>query len=231
MTPSDYIRKRRLTEIVHGMMDTNRSVSDIAFAYGFNSKENFTRAFKTEHKILPTEFRSSKNSLKLYERMSFDTPAFHLEPEFITLPPFVLVTFKCDEKYPPSYWNKYNAKKWSRKLSGGEIAEDFGVSKWNASENKLDYYIGIPEKAAKGDLSGTVTLCIEGGLYALFRTPTATHFDFVNTIHRTWDYIYDKWLPESGYERNSGFEFESYIEESRTFSEKIYIPITERTSI
>ena len=48
LTPSDYIRKRRLTEIVHGMMDTNRSVSDIAFAYGFNSKENFTRAFKTD---------------------------------------------------------------------------------------------------------------------------------------------------------------------------------------
>lgn len=36
--------------------------------YGFNSKENFMRAFKREHHILPTEYRSAENSLKLYEK-------------------------------------------------------------------------------------------------------------------------------------------------------------------
>lgn len=82
----------------------------IAFEYGFNSKENFTRAFKTEHGILPTEFRTSKNSLKLYERMKFDVPELALEPKFITLSPFELVTYICDEKIPASFWNKYNAK-------------------------------------------------------------------------------------------------------------------------
>lgn len=228
LTPMDYIRKRRLTEIVKQMMKSNRSASDIAFEYGFNSKENFTRAFKAEHKILPTEFRTSKNSLKLYERIVFDEPAWRIEPQIITLPSFELVTYQSDESRPPSFWNKYNAKKWSLKLSGGEVVEDFGVSSWNDERNHLDYFIGIPKEQAHGDLSGTITLNIAGGLYALFETPVATHFDFVSTIHQTWDYIYDVWLPASGYSKADGYEFESYMEDSRTFSEKIYIPIREK---
>ena len=228
LTPMDYIRKRRLTEIVKQMMKSTRSASDIAFEYGFNSKENFTRAFKAEHKILPTEFRTSKNSLKLYERIVFDEPAWRLEPQIITLPSFELVTYQSDESRPPSFWNKYNAKKWSLKLSGGEVVEDFGVSSWNSERNYLDYFIGIPKDKAHGDLSGTITLNITGGLYAMFETPAATHFDFVSTIHQTWDYIYDVWLPASGYCKADGYEFESYMEDSRTFSEKIYIPIREK---
>lgn len=91
--------------------------------------------------------------------------------------------------------------------------------------NKLDYFIGIRKNNALGDIDGTVELLIQAGLYAVFATPRTSHYDFVNTIHRTWDYINSKWLQNSGYRRTGGYEFESYIEESRTFSEKIYIPL------
>ena len=77
-------------------------------------------------------------------------------------------------------------------------------------------------------MSGTVTLHVEGGLYAVFRTPPATHIDFVCTIHKTWNYILDVWLPENGYVSTGGYELESYVEESRLFSEVIYIPIKRR---
>ena len=45
LTPSDYIRKRRITEISREMMQGKQYLSSIAFRYGFNSKENFIRAF------------------------------------------------------------------------------------------------------------------------------------------------------------------------------------------
>ena len=45
LTPADYIRRRRISEIVFCIGKTKRPISDIAFEYGFNSKENFTRAF------------------------------------------------------------------------------------------------------------------------------------------------------------------------------------------
>lgn len=223
-TPAEYIRKRRLTEIIKNMRD-GVPVSDIAFEYGFNSRENFTRAFVAEHRILPTEYRTARNSLKLCEPITFETPPFKVEPELVRLEPFELVVFKSDEDDPPNFWNKYNGRKWSRKLTGGRICEDYGVSLWNTAENKPDYYIGVRKSDALGDTAGTVELAVPGGLYAVFATPPSSHFDFVNTIHLTWEYINNEWLPGSGYERTGSCEFETYIESSRSYSEKIYIPI------
>jgi AraC family transcriptional regulator len=99
------------------------------------------------------------------------------------------------------------------------------VNIWNGPENRLDYFIGIRTEDAAGDTPGTEEINIPGGLYALFRTPVTTHADFVNTIHRTWKYINTVWLPQNGYRRTGSHEFESYIEQSHTFSEKIHIPI------
>lgn len=225
MTPTDYIRKRRLSEIAKRIIKEDAYISEIAFAYGFNSKENFTRAFKDEYHILPTEFRQTQNSLKLCEPLTFETKPFEIIPEVIDIPGFSLTVYKSDEENPPNFWNKYNAKKLSLRLSGGKICEDFGVSSWDASLNKLDYYIGIRTEEAEGDKEGAQELFIPGGLYALFRTPVATHEDFVNTIHRSWKYIQSVWLPQSEYKHADGYEFECYVEQSRVFSEKIYIPI------
>ena len=225
LTPADYIRKRRIAEIVRSMDKTERPISDIAFEYGFNSKENFVRAFKAEHHILPTEYKAWKNSLKLYDRMVLEPTDFHVNVRLSVLESFNLVVYPSDESFAPNFWNKYNVNQWSKKLSGGITVEDYGVSFWNSKTHKLDYYIGIREEDARGDLTKTITLKIEGGLYAIFKTPPASSFDFVNTIHKTWDYIASVWLPENGYVRTGGYELESYVEESREFSEIIYIPI------
>ena len=227
LTPADYIRKRRISEIARRMEKEKQPISNLAFEYGFNSKENFIRAFKAEHHILPTDFKHCQNSLKLYNRLELENQPFFLEPQLMVLESFRLVVFKSDEDFAPHFWNKYNTKQWSKKLSGGGVVEDYGVSDWNATFSKLDYYIGIKESDAHGDLTNTVMLDIEGGLYAVFDTPPATQFEFVNMIHRTWDFIVRVWLPKSGYRRTGGYEFESYVEESRTFTQRIYIPITQ----
>jgi len=225
LTPADYIRKRRITEIVRCMEKEGRPISDIAFAYGFNSKENFVRAFKAEHNILPTEYKAWKNSLKLYERMVLEPANFYVDAKLLVMDSFKLVVYQSDESFAPNFWNKYNVNQCSKKLSGGVTVEDYGVSFRNPKTHRLDYYIGIREEDARGDLTKTITLKIEGGLYAIFKTPPASHFEFVNMIHKTWDYIARVWLPENGYVRTGGYELESYVEESRAFSEIIYIPI------
>jgi len=225
LTPADYIRKRRISEVARRMEYEDRPISEIAFEYGFNSKENFIRAFKREHHILPTEFKAAQNSLKLYEPLRLELPRFCPEVKLVYLDGFQIAAYKCDEEYPPNFWNKYNAKMWSKRLSGGKTVEDIGVSIWNPAIGRIDYYIGIRKEEAEGQLSGTVILDIPGGQYAVFETPFATHFNFVNTIHRTWDYINRIWLPQSGYRRTGGCEFECYVEESRSYSERIYIPV------
>lgn len=225
LTPADYIRKRRISEIVKRIGNSDRKMSDIAFEYGFNSKENFTRAFKKEHKILPMKFKTANCSLRLYQPFEFSPAVPHPEISMAYLEKFVLIVYSCDEKLPSNFWNRYNAEKRSEKLSGGRIVEDFGAMKWNSEKNCLDYYIGIREEQAAGDISGTMRIEIDGGLYAVFDTPPATQHNFVNVIQGTWDWIYDKWLPDSGYRRGSGFEMESYVETSKKYSERIYIPL------
>ncbi|OJU09450.1 MAG: DNA-binding protein [Clostridiales bacterium 43-6] len=224
-TPADYIRKRRLSEISKEIIKGNEYISEVAFSYGFNSKENFLRAFKSEHHILPSEYKSAENSLKLYERFTFDVLPFCVTPKIITLEAFQLTVYKSDEDYTPKFWNKYNSKKMSLNLSNGKIVKDYGVCVWNINKQKLDYYIGIKTQDTNGNLSNTQKLTIKSGLYAVFATPVTTQSDFVNTIHKTWEYIYNVWLPSSAYNHATGYDFECYIEESRTFSEDIYIPI------
>ncbi len=225
LTPADYIRKRRLSEIAKEMMNNSTFISETAFLYGFNSKENFVRAFKAEHGVLPTEYKKIGNSLKLYEKITFEKTAYNIEPYIIMLDSFTITAYPCDEDCVPNFWNKYNCRKFSKKLSGGTVCEDYGISVMNS---KLQYYIGIRSEFVKGNNENTIQIEIPAGTYAVFETPAATHFHFVNTIHESWRYINNVWLPNSEYRANNTPAFETYIEESRTFSEKIYIPIIKK---
>ena len=237
LTPADYIRKRRLSEIALEISLGDRPISDIAFEYGFNSKENFTRAFKSEHHVLPTEYKSVQNSLKLYGNPLFDNTEFSINPEITELSDFDIMAYQSDEEHTPNFWNKYNCQKLSLQLSGGIICEDYGICTWNPPKNKLDYFIGIRKEniiqSKDFMMENIIEINIKGGLYAIFDTPTATHFNFVNTIHQTWNYILNVWMPKSNYkcaEYADGYkyQFETYVESSRSFSEKIYIPIEQK---
>ncbi len=231
MSPAAYIRRRRLTEIVRRMTYDDRPIYEIAFACGFNSRENFCRAFLREHHIHPQEYRCTRMSLRLYDRVVLDDTFPTLIPDIVTLEPISLLVYESDEAFPPHFWNRYNSEERSKRLSGGNICEDFGVSIWDYTRNRLHYAIGIRTENAHGDTAGTIPLTLPGGMYAVFETPTTTHFSFVDVIRRTWDYILDIWLPQSGYRMNETPQFEVYIEESRTFHETIYIPIRKETNL
>lgn len=224
LTPADYLRKRRLTEIVR-RIGGSRTLAELAFAFGFNSKENFTRAFRREHGILPTEFRVTDCSLRLYEPFAFAQDLPRPTVSMAHLLPFAVIALPCDEDFPPRFWNRYNAGGYSARLSGGAIVPDWGVMQRDPATGRLSYWIGVREEHAQGDRTGAVRLAVPGGLYAAIDTVPATQHDFVQTIHRTWDWVYDHWLPASPYRRAAGFDVERYTEADRTYTERIYIPL------
>lgn len=196
LTPADYIRKRRISEIVLRIGATNRPISDIAFEYGFNSKENFIRAFKKEHSILPSEFKAANCSLRLFQPFTFQSNVPSLQAAVKFMKGFTLIAYPCDEVSPPNFWNKYNAEKRSLRLSGGTVAEDFGAMRWNSEKGRLDYYIGIRAEDVRGDTADTTKLEISEGLYAIFDTPFAEQHNFVGIIRDSWKWIYQEWLPK-----------------------------------
>lgn len=69
-TASEYIRNRRLTLAGYEIIDTHRSILDIALQYGYESHESFTRAFTRFHGLTPSEARKNQSNLKAFSRIS-----------------------------------------------------------------------------------------------------------------------------------------------------------------
>lgn len=68
-TLGDYIRMRRLTLAADDLINTNDKVIEIAFKYGYDTPESFSRAFVRFHGITPTEARRGRN-VKSFSRLS-----------------------------------------------------------------------------------------------------------------------------------------------------------------
>lgn len=236
-TPMDYVRKRRLCEATRELSNGRKPIIEIALSWGFDSLENFIRAFQTEHGITPGAYRLKRNSLHLFDpkkgRYNHKNKNMELEPLILKIDTFTLCgyafsTNSGDKHYDiPRFWNHYHVKGLGDKfnyLYHPEDRNDIGLLEF-CSDDEYNYIIGVDQKEDKPGPDNTVKITIPAARYAVFNTPPADSFTFVETIHDTWNYIYSKWLPESTYKRSNGFDFECYCEESRTYSQKIYIPI------
>ncbi|MCX7747460.1 MAG: AraC family transcriptional regulator [Clostridia bacterium] len=55
-----YIKKRRLTEAAKTLINSDKSILDIAMEYCYNSQEAFTRAFRNLFEVTPARYRIGK---------------------------------------------------------------------------------------------------------------------------------------------------------------------------
>lgn len=65
----DYLRLRKLAFALKEVRDSEKSLLDIAFDYGFSSHEAFTRAFKGTYGIAPSEYRKNPMPVVLRTRI------------------------------------------------------------------------------------------------------------------------------------------------------------------
>jgi AraC family transcriptional regulator len=54
----EYVRRRRLSAAIDGLLDSEASILSIALESGYDSNEAFTRAFKDEFGVTPSRFRT-----------------------------------------------------------------------------------------------------------------------------------------------------------------------------
>lgn len=247
MPPMDYLRRRRYSRIALELEGNTRPIKDIVFEYGFNSLENFIRAFQKEFGITPGCYRNSGISLHLIDQPNFVAKTcLDIQPEIIEKEPFYLCGYcfrmnKSEIHWRiPASWNKYNAEGVGNSLPYVESREKhtaIGLSMDLPDDNIFSYIIGTELGSDRKQLiemidtkeNGKYTVIyVPKAQYAVFHTPVADAFTFVETIHKTWSYIYGEWMPVSDWTRACGYDFEVYCERSYTYTEDIYIPIIKK---
>src|SRR5579875_2197407 len=92
----------------------------------------------------------------------------------------------------------------------------------------FSYVIAVEVSDFNDIPQGIFTADIPEALYAVFTTPTSVDEpkDIAPAIQGTWQYIFETWFPNSGYEFAHGkADFEWYSDNEKV---KIYIPIVKK---
>jgi len=69
-TLAEYIRNRKLTLAAEELILRKESVTEIAFKYGYESVDAFTKAFRRLHGVTPSAVRKGTATIKLFPRLS-----------------------------------------------------------------------------------------------------------------------------------------------------------------
>lgn len=162
----DYLRHRKLAFALKEVRDSEKSLLNIAFDYGFASHEAFTRAFKGAYGVTPSEYRKKPKPVVLRSKITtFDRYFFgfgeigmmksteDVKVYFVTIPAHKFLHIKNYESN--GYWDFWQKQSLipgqdSDTICGlldsikGKLDDD-GGSEPNCSSGQIMAYINDPE--------------------------------------------------------------------------------------
>lgn len=237
ITLNEYIRKRKLSKASCELVETRKSIIDIAVFYGYGSQEAFTRAFKDMYGLTPKAYRVNKIHFANLGQVAFNEEILNeknnddeIDPIFIERGKMTIVGMQ----YQGKNQNKEIPKLWSRFLPRiteiKNILNDsisYGYETYIEDSKKsreLTYVAGIEVACRDIVPQGMVTIEIPANKYAVVPI-SAIIEDVPKTIKR----IYSKLLFELKLEPCDTYDFELFDEtfiandyESKYY---LYIPI------
>jgi AraC family transcriptional regulator len=247
VTPSEYIRQRRLTLAAMELTSNDIKVIDVAVKYGYSSPVSFTRAFRNVHGITPQAARTSGVKLVAFPRISFYVSVkgrsvmdYHLveKPAFDVIGKSRKTTTVNKENYKalPRFWAEFKASKDFKTVHDllavkqGVVTGDsiLGVCIPNENKNleEFVYAIGI-EKMGKNVPAGFEEIHVPAATWAVFDVtgPAA------KSVQDTIDRIYGEWFPSTGYEEAPLPELEVYFPGDMNRPEyrcQVWVPVVKK---
>ena len=218
ITLSEYIRRRRLSLAAQELHDSKVKVIDVAFKYGYNSPDSFTRAFFNVHGITPSEARENGQQLKAYPSMTFQLSIrggnemnFRIEQKeafnIVGIMKRVPIVFQGENPDIAEMWKSLDADKIAhlQKLSNvepmGMIQASTNFSDGRMEEKgQLDQYIGVA--TTQENPEGFSKLEVPALTWAIFESAGP----FPHSLQETWGRIYSEWFPSSNYQVTEGPE-------------------------
>ncbi|KOP80812.1 AraC family transcriptional regulator [Lysinibacillus sp. FJAT-14745] len=239
MSIADYIRRRRLTLAAQELINTEQKVIDLAYKYGYDSPEAFTKAFRKQHNLTPSEARKKQGQLQSYNRLVIQVSLKGAEPmkyKIVEKEKFQVVgvkrTYNCQNgenlQDIPHFWNEMNSKNFDHQLiqlNNGSIKGTLGVCVPNTDQGQngfIDYWIATDHVGEVGE--NLLALEIPASKWVVFEV----HGPMPDAMQNTWKQIYSEWFPSNPYKPAGTAELEVYPDEDAyspdSYSE-IWIPI------
>ena len=219
-----YLRKRRL-ELAATELRDGSTVTDAAMKYGFETHSGFTKAFRKQYGISPSEYRSMKGGF------------INMTPEIKKIDAFSAVGYCLA---PPeggfevlssgAYWLGKDFSSVSKedyaKLNTPNLGE---IGAWinpDKDSGAFKYFFGPKVNDKSFVPAGMEAIDVPAAAYAVFAVPAAASIEELNAgVDKVMKSIFTTWLDTSGYVLEDGkFVFEYYLGED-TF---IYVPVVEK---
>lgn len=242
MTLSEYIKSRRLSEANTDLLNGEK-VTDVAFKYGYQSLDGFTRAFKKWSGYLPSEV--IKNGIsRSFPKLSFiitvkggttmefrieDKPAFYLAGVSKRVPMQFEGVNNEIVKLAQSITEEQ--RKEMRSLQNIEPREIVNASydadaDFKKEEGDLTHLIGV--LTTDDNISENLEkIQIQADTWAVFPNDGP----FPSTLQQTMAKIYAEWLPSSSYELipAPSFSFTKMDQDKKDHAySEIWIPVIKR---
>ncbi|WP_066298820.1 AraC family transcriptional regulator [Bacillus sp. FJAT-29937] len=236
----EYLRRRRLTLAAQDLSRTNCKIIDLAYKYGYDTPEAFTKAFRRQHGVSPTEARKYMGKLKFYERLIIQVILKGAEPmkyNVLERDGFQVVGIKREFSIVngenllgiPKLWdevlNDGTCEKVAR-LNNGQIKGVLGVCAdkiGDGPSGAIDYWVAAEYDGNAAE--GFLTLDIPAAKWVVFEV----HGPMPEAMQKTWKKIYSEWFPTSGYEHAEGVpQLEVYPDDDASSSDyysEIWIPV------
>lgn len=231
----EYVTAYRLYLAAQDLLITDKKIIDIAFEYGFNSQQTFTKAFVKSYGIPPGNFRRTKTPLMPLKQLNlyfdggmnmdsiFKNVRFVQKEEFYVMGIEVKIDYNNNgHKHIGELWDKWIKEKVYAKIP-----------------NPVNYPVtmGMTEDTTKAD-TAVYRICMETtnlnniplGLTGKVM-PKTTYAVFRLTLDKLlsgefWQYFYKKWLPESGYEQHGALVTQNGWQQTNMAQIEVYSDVT-----
>ncbi|EGO7896131.1 AraC family transcriptional regulator [Enterococcus faecalis] len=211
MSLAEYIKKRRLAEANLALL-AGEKVTDVAFKYGYQSIEGFSRAFRDWSGQAPSEVMKTQIQ-KTFPKFSFYIDikgGQSMDVKLIEKPAFQIVG--VSQKVPLQYQGENQAiMELAQRITPQQRAEmhtfddiyphqvvnaSFDFQEGRTTEGgEMTHMIGFAtlQENIYEDLE---QLSVPAHTWAVF----PNEGPFPQTLQETWARIFSKWLPSSGYQ-------------------------------
>lgn len=210
-----YVRARRLTEAARRLASGAPDILAVAVEAGYGSHEAFTRAFREQFGLTPEALRARGHleNIPIVEPIKMDESllASLAPPRFENGEPLLIAglneRYNCEASMGiPAQWQRFN--EYFGKVPGqiGNVA--YGVC-YNADDSgTFDYMCGVAVNDFSSLPPELSRVRVPAQRYAVF-----THREHIASIRRTWNTIWNAWLPKSGHTPADAPNFERYNEQ------------------